>query len=157
MPIQDVLYIWVATLHIKILIPKKMVISSGSIGKKLLNELSLLPFLAYKQNLPHLSELRERFAITESQNVFRIFSDWQVLVEMCEKGLGWTLAPSSFLFDKSRCESISISSELIKGTDFYLVYPKANSNIDWFTDLIFEIKSVFNKFNLTIKMRFCSF
>ncbi len=128
----------------QLLIPKKMNIDSSQINKKLLLELCNLPFLSYKPELSQLIDLRKRFEISTTQNVFRIFSDWQILIEMCEKGLGWTLAPSSFFFDKNKCESILISTHILDATDFFLVFPKANAKMNWFIDLTAEIKTVFS-------------
>lgn len=128
----------------QLLIPKKMNIWASAVNKKTLSELTKLPFLSYKPDLPQLADLRKRYEITEKQNIFRTFSDWQTLVEMCEKGLGWTLAPSSFLFDKGKCDSLLISAEILPATDFYLVFPKANAKMSWFMDLTVEIKAVFN-------------
>ncbi len=129
----------------QLLVPKKMNLNSLSLSKKLLLELSELPFLGYKKNLPQEIELKKHFEISETQNVFRLFSDWEALVEMCEKGLGWTLAPSSFLYNKNKCDGLLISTEIIEATDFYLVYPKANSKMTWFMELTAEIKSIFKQ------------
>ena len=127
----------------QILIPKKMNVGNPQLNKKLVQELASFPFLSYKTELPQLLDLHKRFEVAASQNVFRIFSDWQILVEMCEMGMGWTLAPSSFPFDEKKCLSVPVSTDILAATDFYLVYPKANAKLSWFVDLTTEIKSLF--------------
>jgi len=127
----------------QILIPKKMKIEASTVSKKLLQQMASLPLLSYKSDFDQLQRLREHFGQTESQYTLRIFSDWQVLNGLCERGLGWTLSPTSFPFDETKCQRFLVPTEIIPATQFYLIYPKSLSKVRWFSELASSIQKVF--------------
>lgn len=127
----------------QILLPEKMKIRGSRLNKELFHALAKLPFLAYRKDLEPFTTLRRFYEVNEPQNTLRTIANWPVLVDLCEKGMGWTLCPTSFPFNESKCRSIAIPEDLLPAMQFYFLYPKNFSKTGWFAGLIKEIQEGF--------------
>lgn len=127
----------------QILLPRKIKIKTSQINQKLLIELRHHPFLSYKKDNNPLQILEQKFLITEEQKKACTFSDWSTLIDLCEKQVGWTISPTSFFVDETKCQKLLVPESLIPATQFYLIYPKELAKTKWFLELVTRIRTIF--------------
>ncbi len=94
---------------------------------------------AYSKKLPILKKFCEILNWdVDKIKVSRFCEDWSFIAESVESGQTWSVLPSSQSIN-SKVLKLDLNSQQISHKNFYLVYNKEYSKLEWFQKLVQEI------------------
>lgn len=123
----------------QLLIPKQSK-SNATLSKAFLQNLEKSHYLSYESTNSLKKKLFSHFDCTIQNPSFRTFQNWKCLISLAEEGKGWTICPTSFIYNEKKCTSIEIPTKILPRNTFYLLYSKENKSVPWFPALIEEIR-----------------
>lgn len=76
----------------------------------------------------------------EKLNIKRICSNYGIIRDMVNQGIGWAVLPSHIEINKAKCETLNLKGRNIPHKDFYLIFRKETTETKWFKDFTKEVK-----------------
>jgi DNA-binding transcriptional LysR family regulator len=119
----------------KLIIPAHFKIGSKILDKKLVKEISEQPSVTYDGYERLNQNLIDHFDIKSPLQIQRSYSNWSSLCKMVDSGMGWTIAPDSFVTKEHNFKIIDLPKPLAQPTTFYLIHHKDLTLIPWFKEL----------------------
>lgn len=83
------------------------------------------PVVAYNRKFPYLHEWLQHCSLKVSDlNIRCVYEDWNVIMRLVEKGMGYTIIPSEFIPDSEDVVSWETPASVIAPKSFYAFYHK---------------------------------
>lgn len=129
----------------QLVIPKKLISRHPQLNSALLQKLLELPCLAYKPKDELISALFRHHSVDPKElKVVRATASYQSIAEMAHTGLGWSILPSYFQIIRESCWQLPIPIKELPSRQFYLMYRKELSSLNWFKELGTGIQRCFS-------------
>lgn len=121
-----------------LIVPGKYRITEENISKRIVDYLRDKPVLIYSGYGSRCENLFTHFGFKEGTRlqIHRICDQWSGVVNMVEKGFGWSLVPDSFVANIKSSRTLNLPDALKNKTTFYAVFSRELNQVSWFRDFI---------------------
>jgi DNA-binding transcriptional LysR family regulator len=111
--------------------------------RQLLTGLLAKPYIGYSGS-DVLPQVLAHHGLDPHHQPHRAFPFWPAIVQMVESKFGWALVPSTYADQAKGLHVFDVPDRIVEPRQFYVIYPKELSRLQWFTEVIQQVLDLFD-------------